>query len=167
MTVDFIETTNKRPFLGLILFIIFWCAPVIGMTFIGTNLMLDRKRADEKVIPTVAYGSTDSLKSTLDKVRQSFLKIEKQDQELIYKMIAGASDYLKNAESLSSTSQFDPVLSRVQSSYGWNREKYPEFTDAVSNYLISAGYEEPKELSSKEDRLKFAKIFEDLEESIK
>lgn len=119
--------------------------------------------------PSLSNISTSQVYSnqSLDKVKSEFSKIPKEDQILIYKMIAGGADYLKNAQSLSSTAQFDPVLARVQTSYSWNREKYPSFTDAVSEYLVSSGYEEPKELSSKEDRLKFSKIFEDLEAALK
>jgi hypothetical protein len=104
----------------------------------------------------------------LDKVKEEFNKIEsKEDKLLIYKLFAGASEYLAAAETLQSTNQFDPILGKVQTSYGWNREKYSKFTDAVSEYLVSVGYDEPKALSSSVDRKEFAKIFKNLAEAIK
>lgn len=137
-------------------------AVILGAALLLTNLV-------NKPLEFSGVPAQQSVYSTngLEKVRSEFSKIPKEDQVLIYKMVAGGADYLKNAQSLSSTSQFDPVLARVQTSYSWDREKYPSFTDAVSEYLISSGYEEPKELSSREDRLKFSKIFEDLEAALK
>ena len=82
-------------------------------------------------------------------------------------VFSGAGEYLNNCEELSSTGQFDPILGKVQSSYGWNREKYPELTDAVSEYLVSVGYQEPKQLTSEPERQSFAKIFQDLAEATK
>lgn len=104
----------------------------------------------------------------LQKVQEVFQSIEsKEDKLLIYKLFAGAGEYLKNCKNMDNTSRFDPILGRVQSSYGWDRERYPEFTDAVSEYLISVGYDEPKQLNNSRDRKEFAKIFQDLAEATK
>ena len=104
----------------------------------------------------------------LQKVQEVFQSIEsKEDKLLIYKLFAGAGEYLKNCKNMDNTSRFDPILGRVQSSYGWDRERYPEFTDAVSEYLISVGYDEPKQLNNSKDRKDFAKIFQDLAEATK
>ncbi len=101
------------------------------------------------------------------RVSESFNKIENQnDKIVIYKLFAGAAEYLSVCQSLSNTSQFDAILGKVQSSYGWEREKYSDFTDAVSDYLISVGYNEPKPLTSQAERLAFAKIFQTLAEAV-
>jgi len=105
----------------------------------------------------------DDLTPELQEVQQVFNSIESKDDRLtIHKLFAGSADYLSVCESLDSTAKFDPILGRVQTSYGWNREKYPELTDAVSEYLISVGYDQPKELKSNQQRKDFAKIFQDL-----
>ena len=104
----------------------------------------------------------------LNNVKEEFSKIENDsDKRLIYKLFSGAAEYLKNSKSLANTSQFDPILGRVQSSYGWAREKYPEFTDAVSEYLIAAGFDQPRKLETQEDRDWFHSIFESLTGAIK
>ena len=106
--------------------------------------------------------------SELDQVSQVFSNIQsKEDKVLIYKLFSGSAEYLKNCKSLQATQQFDPILGRVQSSYGWNREKYPEFTDAVSSYLVAVGYNVPKPLTNDQQRLEFANIFEGLAEATK
>lgn len=118
-------------------------------------------------IPQVV-SSTIQESTELNLVKEEFRKIEsKDDKILIYKLFAGSADYLTNVKTLTQTSQFDPVLGRVQNSYGWDREKYPKFTDAVSAYLVSVKYDEPKKLSSEEDIKSFKKIFEDLAEVTK
>ncbi len=120
-------------------------------------------------INSVKNIKSDTVKSDeLKKVAEEFNKIEsKDDKLLIYKLFAGSAEYLKTAETLKNTGQFDAVLGKVQSSYGWNREKYPKFTDAVSSYLVSEKYDEPKQLSTREDKEKFADIFNKMSEAIK
>lgn len=118
--------------------------------------------------------------SKIEKVKEEFAKIEsKDDKILIYKQFAGASDFLFSAKKLTHTGQFDPILGRVQSSYGWNREvvdkdgkiirqsNYPEFTNAVSEFLIEKGYDDPKKLETREDIESFRKIFQELSEATK
>mgnify|MGYP001280605872 FL=1 len=96
------------------------------------------------------------------------LKIsDEADRVLVYKLFAGSAEYLSNAVSLQTTAQFDPMLGRVQSSYGWERDKHKKFTDAVSDYLIEAGYDEPRKLSTEEDRKWFRDIFKSLTNAIK
>lgn len=118
------------------------------------------KTQSQSVTEIKADKSKDGL---VDKISGEFKKIEsKEDKLLIHKLFAGANAYLKNCESLGSTSQFDPILNRVQTSYGWNRDKYKDFTSSVSDYLLREKYDEPKELKTKQDREAFSKIFETL-----
>lgn len=110
----------------------------------------------------------DDKNPQLEKVSQEFAKIEsKEDKLLIYKLFSGAGEYLEASKFTGSTSQFDPLIGKVQSSYGWNREKYPAFTTAVSDYLVSVKYDEPKNINGVEDRAIFAKIFKDLAGALK
>lgn len=106
--------------------------------------------------------------SPADGVSKAFSEIQSREDKLtIYKLFAGSAEYLQNCKSLQATQQFDPILGRVQSSYGWNREKYPAFTDAVSEYLVSVGYNEPKPLETDQQRKDFANIFQSLAEATK
>ena len=96
-------------------------------------------------------------------VQEEFTKIDsKEDKELIHKLFSGGAEYLLKCETMVNTSQFDPILGRVQSSYGWERDKYSDFTDAVSDYLVGVGYDIPKDLKTSQERKDFAKIFKDL-----
>lgn len=129
--------------------------------FLAPKINLNTK-SDEK--PFVVGSSSKEL----DSVTKVFSEIDSvDDKRLIHTMFAGAAEYLKNSKKLQSTNQFDPILGRVQSSYSWDREKYPKFTDAVSDYLVSVGYDEPKELKSSSDRDSFSKIFSELAEATK
>jgi hypothetical protein len=106
--------------------------------------------------------------SKIENVTAEFKKIQsKEDQLLIHKLFAGSAEYLNNSKSLSGTYQFEPMLGKVQTSYGWEKEKYPKFTDAVSEYLISVGYDKPKELKTESERKEFAIFFETLAEATK
>ena len=112
--------------------------------------------------------SVDVQSEYLNKVSEEFAKIEsKEDKLLIYKLFSGAGEYLDASSFTGSTGQFEPLLGKVQSSYGWKREKYPAFTDAVSAYLVSVGYDNPKQIATQADREAFSKIFKDLAKVLK
>ena len=118
-----------------------------------------------QILHNSAVGNTEGA---LKVVEQEFNKIEsKTDKETIHKLFAGASEYLSKCKELEGTYQFDPILGRVQSSYGWNREKYPAFTTAVSDYLVEVNYNKPKQLKTQNERFEFAKIFEGLAQATK
>jgi len=122
-------------------------------------------RPTPMVVDAVGDGE---LSSSLETVKSEFSKIESQeDKEVIYTLFAGSFAYLSKCKSLDGTHQFGPLLGKVQTTYGWDREKYPAFTDAVSAYLIEVGYDKPKSLSSKSERFEFAKIFQGLAEATK
>lgn len=106
---------------------------------------------------------TDSLK----KIRSEFQKLDKEDQDTFYKLIAGSTLYIKNAANLNKSSDFQPVLAQVQSSYLWEVEKYPRFTDAISEYLIEEGYDQPRELKNSRDRQWLYNIFNSIYTAIK
>ena len=117
---------------------------------------------------TAATPQVVANDSAIGNVSQAFSSIEsKEDKLTIYKLFAGSAEYLNNCKSLQATQQFDPILGRVQSSYGWNREKYPAFTDAVSEYLVSVGYNQPKPLTTDQQRKDLANIFKSLAEATK
>ena len=145
---------------------------------LGTLYISERTAplSDPQIVDNTSNtGESDSEEKTkeetvadlLNKVNAEFVKIEnEEDRALIYKLLSGGAEYLNNATSLVDTSQFDPILGRVQSSYGWNRESYPDFTQAVSDYLVGAGYDEPRKLDTKENREWFQAIFEALAQAI-
>lgn len=153
---------SKSPFRhGLIVSI-----PWLLALCLGGYVALDR--VPDISDSTVLVGEdSEKLSPALLGVREEYLKIENQsDRILIYKLFAGSAEYLKHSVSLKHTGQFDPMLGRVQTSYGWNREKYPDFTQAVSDFLVEAGYEEPRELLEESDRKWFQGIFESLVNAI-
>lgn len=140
---------------------------VVMALFIGYSTQFAQTKCEPEIRPVAAVFSDENLQTNAkERVRAEFKKIEsKEDRILIHKLFSGASDYLKNCKSLWQTGQFDPILGRVQNSYGWQREKYPKFTDEVSNYLNAMGFEVPKRLDSEESRKEFQKIFEGLAEA--
>jgi hypothetical protein len=107
------------------------------------------------------------LTSSLRKIQVEFKKLDKEDQDLFYKQIAGSALYIKNAKKLNKSSDFYPILLKVQSSYMWEVDKYPRFTDAISDYLIEEGYDEPRELSTQRDRAWLYNIFNSIYMAIK
>lgn len=107
------------------------------------------------------------MTKTLKRVKAEYDLMRDSDKEDIYKQFSGSYLFLKTNKSIKKTSDFDPILGRVQSDYGWNREKYPEFTEAVSDFLLEQGYDEPKVLDNDDDREWFCQIFYSLYMAIK
>lgn len=107
------------------------------------------------------------LTASLKEVAKEFKSMSKEDQDCLYKQWAGAASFIKSSKSLESTKDFDPLLGRVQADYGWNREKYPKLTDAISVYLKEQGFQEPRELKSSSDREWFYNIFFSLSMAVK
>jgi len=111
-------------------------------------------------------GDTANESQLLSRITEEFMKIDSSgDRRLICVLFSGSAQYIKNCKTLESTRQFDPILGEVQSSYGWDRERYPSFTDAVSDYLVFAGYDEPVELNNEKNKENFYKIFSRLAEA--
>jgi len=134
----------------------------ISLCLLLTGCTINIQRKDVEAILPV--GNTPELV----RVEQTFNSISSQEDKLtIHKLFSGAAEYLSNCQELDSTGQFDPILGKVQTSYGWQRDKYSSFTDAVSDYLVSVDYQEPKKLTTPEQRQAFAKIFQDLAEATK
>ena len=137
---------------------------VLLLLFSGCSYQQPIEVSEKQLIIMNVSEMTDELLA----VQVAFNEIESQeDKLLIHKLFSGAGEYLVNCKTMQMTAAFDPILGKVQSSYGWDREKYPDLTDAVSDYLISVDYQEPKELKSSGDRKDFAKIFQDLAEATK
>ena len=156
---------NSKPNLALhmisfcFVFVVGYTVAIVPFDFLSQSISAVSDDDQEEIV---------ELSAALKKVRAEYLKIsDKADRILIYKLFAGSAAYLSHAVSLQTTAQFDPMLGRVQSSYGWERDKHKEFTDAVSDYLIEAGYEEPRKLSTEEDRKWFRDIFRSLTDAIK
>lgn len=113
-------------------------------------------------VSTEDFIMTETLKS----VNEEFKKLDDKDKDLIVKQFTGAYFFLENNSVMKSSSDFDPILSRVQSDFGWDREKYPEFTTAVSKYLVEQGYDDPRQLTGS-DRVWFANIFKNLSKAVR
>lgn len=134
------------------------------LLYFVSSFGLSSKLAPEATPQQIVVAETQEL----EKVTEEFNKIESRDDRvLIYKLFAGAAEYLSNCQTMTETAQFDPLLGKVQTSYGWDRERYSAFTDAVSNYLVSVDYDTPKKLETVDQRKDFAKIFQGLAEATK
>lgn len=118
---------------------------------------------DEIIKPSENFILTDDLAD----IRREFNKMSEEDQDNIYKQIAGAVEFLDHSKNLNSTSEWSPLLNRVQSDFGWEQDKYPAFDSAVDRYLISQGVDTPRSLQEEENRIWFRNIFIDLKNAIK
>lgn len=153
----------SRIIITLLCFAITGCVEV---TYTPPESKVNVEATDESLEAMVIGDS--SLSPQLQKVQLAFNAIQSAEDRLtIHKLFSGAADYLSVCKDLDNTTQFDPILGRVQNSYGWDREKYSTLTDAVSEYLVYVKYDEPKTLKTPEERQQFAKIFKDLSEATK
>lgn len=150
----------RNKFLLLVCGLLIWVIP----SPLTLKNLTERKQNSED-FNNVVVGE-DGQSELLSKISEEFMNIDSpDDRRLICVLFSGSAEYIKNCQTLESTRQFDPILGKVQSSYGWDRERYPSFTDAVSEYLIDVGYDEPMDLDNEENREQFYKIFSKLAEA--
>lgn len=105
---------------------------------------------------------TPSLNVVVEQARP----LVQSEKDYAFKQFSGLSEYIKNSNIPDST-KIDKLLDRMQGDYGWTREKHPEFTDAVSNYLKEKGYSKAVKFDSSESRINTSLIFVNLAEAIK
>ncbi len=72
-----------------------------------------------KTPPELVVSDNETMSKELTKVEETFNEIEsKEDKLLIHKMFSGGAEYLLNCETMQATPAFDPLLGKVQTSYG-------------------------------------------------
>ena len=107
------------------------------------------------------------LTQSLSEIKEEFNKIPKKDQDFIYMQFAGSAEFLKHSKTVRSSSNYLQILGKVQSDFGWDVDKYPDFTTSVSNYLLEQGFDNPRMLDSEEDRQWLINIFDNLTNAVK
>lgn len=66
----------------------------------------------------------------------------------LYKVFAGAYQYVDVTDKPQTTKELFDLIDRVQKDYKWDKEKYPKLTDVVEKDLLSKGFEDDKEIVS-------------------
>lgn len=121
----------------------------------------------QRPVVEVEQPNSFVLTQSLVNVREEFNKIPEEDQELIYIQFAGSAKFIERSTTLRSSSDYVQILGRVQSDFGWDVEKYPDFTTAVSDYLTEQGFDNPRLLDSPEDKQWLINIFNNLTNAVK
>lgn len=117
-------------------------------------------------IKQVEVKSTVVYSDTLTKVVTEAKTMTKEDREFAFKQFSGLNQYILNSE-IPSSDKLDGLMSKVQTDYRWGREKYPNFTTAVSDYLKEKNYQKAVKFDTQSVRESTASIFFDLADAIK
>lgn len=135
---------------------------VITLALLGCQ-----KNVGNSVAP-VTSGDTVSVVFTpeLTRVYEESKKMTQSDRSAVLKQYLGISEYIKNSN-VDRYAKIDPISIRVQGDYGYARETYPTYSDAISAYITANGLENDVVFSTREARLKTAKVFSDAAEAIK
>ena len=121
---------------------------------------VEKVESVKEVVSTVVYSDN------LNKVVTEAKTLTKEDREFAFKQFSGLNQYILNSE-VPSSDKLDSLISRVQSDYKWGREKYPNFTTAVSDYLKEKNYQKAIKFDTQSARESTASIFFDLADAIK
>lgn len=96
-------------------------------------------------LPVITPGPSASSAPAVDRdvqaIADSMSEVTKKDAELMYIQFSGLVAYLGRTEKITTMKQFNGLFERFQTDYGYTREKYPEYSDAVEKFLIKRGYE--------------------------
>lgn len=87
----------------------------------------------------------------IPKIKDSLKNATKDDCIFLYKVYAGASEYVKNASGLKNTSDVFPpngIMKTVAVDYQWVSGKEKDFTDLVEADYIAQDLKKPQELTA-------------------
>jgi hypothetical protein len=121
---------------------------------------VERTEQVKESVYTVVYSDT------LTKVVTEAKTLTKEDREFAFKQFSGMNQYILNSE-VPSSDKLDSLIGRVQDDYKWGREKYPNFTTAVSDYLKEKNYQKAVKFDTQSARESTASIFFDLADAVK
>lgn len=101
--------------------------------------------------PVVIDNTTTVVVNNADlasKIKLSLKDAPKEDCIKAYKFLKGLSCYIRNVnnDNLTTDEILNKTLLKVQMDYGWNRDKYPNLTVAISEDLVSKKLDDPHKL---------------------
>lgn len=98
-------------------------------------------------IPTNNNLPSAELSTQAKVVSESMSDVSKDDCEIMFKQFTGLAEYLTHSgKNITTTPQVFELIKKFQTDYGWSREKYTKYTDAVEKYLTDKNYKLPKKL---------------------
>lgn len=121
---------------------------------------------DKEVKKVEEVKSTVIYSEALTKVSVEAKNMSESDRNFSFKLFSGLNQYIINSE-IQSSSELDNLIAKMQQDYKWGREKYPNFTSAVSDYLKEKNYQKAIKFDTKEARESTASIFFDLADAVK
>lgn len=71
----------------------------------------------------------------------------REDCVTAYTFFAGMSLYIEKGSKLTNTSDIQELIKSMEDDYGWDRGKYPKFTEVIKTDIINNGFRQPKELT--------------------
>lgn len=120
----------------------------------------------------VEVKKTEEVKSTivysdaLIKVTTEAKTLTKEDRDFAFKQFSGLNQYILNSQ-IPSSDKLQSLIDGMQKDYSWGKEKYPNFTTAVSDYLREKNYQKAIKFDTQESRVSTASIFFDLADAVK
>jgi len=119
------------------------CLLLVSLTLSGCGIY----KIDESVVPVPDVVVVVDADLT-SKIKKSLEKAPKDDCIQIYTFFSGLSRFITNLKNDDIT--IDEILNKVllnaQNNYGWNRERYPDFSTAISEDLNNRKLDEPHKL---------------------
>lgn len=126
------------------------------------NIQIGKAKVEDVKVSTIEVKYTPALTGVVDAAKN----LSQSDKDYAFKQFSGLSEYINNSN-ISDSTKIDKLLDRMQSDYGWVRDKNPKFTDAVSAYLKEVGFNKAVKFDSTESRNNTSLIFFNLAEAIK
>jgi hypothetical protein len=88
-----------------------------------------------------------SVDSSVQTIVDSMKDVSKEDAETCYKVFSGLALYLEQTKKVQTTLEAFTLVQTLQTDFGYTREKYKPYTDAVEKFLIDKGYKKVKKIT--------------------
>lgn len=131
---------------------------IVPLLFVGCDKI--KLKDNAPIVEKIEYSQeSKDIASTMD-------DISKEDKKLIFTQFSGLHEYLSKTNKITKTTELFKVVESFQKDYGYTREKYKDYTDAVEAFLFKKGYKTPKtiviDVQSSDKEMARSKVLEDM-----
>lgn len=98
------------------------------------------KQDTQQVVAITSYS--EDAKTIADSMKN----ISKDDAELMYMQFSGLAQYMSHTKKIKTTAELNKIFGSFQQDYGYSREKYKAYSDAVEAFFLKNGYQETKNI---------------------
>jgi len=122
--------------------------PIIIVLLMGCNVKPSEHNNKQPAVVKAVKKVDKDVQSIVDAMND----VSKSDTELMYMQFGGLALYLQNTDKITTVKELNQIFARFQTDYGYKREKYKDYSDAVQGFFEGRGYKKFETITSGKTR---------------